>query len=254
MIRRFRAIIESTTEPEDHEILWYNKGDLFYWEHHKWKPFLDFDATEISYINDEDTSISTIGEALDKLLYVFPVIKNFTLKQSGTYERGFTINNLDFSWQYNKNIIKEQSLNCLGSTIKLPIEVRDYSLNKTITTNTSFILEMSDGKNTTSATKNINFIEYIYYGTKLKNNENTKKLKISPANKGLTITAKTNEYIWIFIPKSAGFTKIWYNNVDSTDDFTYKNHTYTSDTNIQVEGILYTSKNHSLNEVALKFT
>lgn len=249
MIRKFRAIVESIKEPEDHEVLWYYQGNLYYFGKNAWEPFLNLDASEISYISEEDSSISNIKEALDKLMYVTPIIKSFRLAQSGTYEKGLTINKLDFSWQYNKNKIKEQSLN----NINLPIDLREITLQRTVYSNMSFVLKMNDGTTETSATTSIRFIEYIYYGTKL-NDTNVKKLKVSPSAGGLTITANKNEYIWIFIPKSSGFTKIWNNNVDSTDDFNREEYTYTADTNAKVVGTLYTSKNHSLNEVILKFT
>ena len=80
------------------------------------------------------------------------------------------------------------------------------------------------------------------------------RLKINPASAGINITANANEYIWIFIPRSAGYTKLWHNNVDSTDDFIYTPTDFVTDTNLSVAGTLYVSKNHSLNNVILKFT
>lgn len=71
---------------------------------------------------------------------------------------------------------------------------------------------------------------------------------------GITITANANEYIWVFIPRSTGYTKLWHNNVDSTDDFVYKPINFDTDTNLSVAGTFYVSKNHSLNSVTLKFT
>lgn len=68
---------------------------------------------EVSYTPEEAEDVSTVHEALDKLLYVTPKINTFTLRQAGTYERGTTISSLDFSWSYNKKLIRKQRLDGL---------------------------------------------------------------------------------------------------------------------------------------------
>lgn len=249
-MRRFRAIIETQIEPEDHEVLWYYKGKLLYWGNESWEPFLLVDAIEIPYETEEDESITTVQEALNKLLYVFPKISSFTLKQSGTYENGSTISTLDFSWDYNKNLIKEQKLD----NTPIPPTIRQARLNRDIKVNSVFTLWCSDGTNTATATTSIKFVNYMYYGTQSADGTSLKRSKLNPSAGSFTVVANAGEYIWIFIPKSSGLTKIWHNNVDSTDDFVKEEIGFLTDTGLNIQGTFYVSKNHSLNSVTLKFT
>ncbi len=250
MIRKFRAIVETPIEPEDHNVLWYYQGNILYFGNESWEPLLDIDASEIVYENEDDPSITTIKEALDKLLYEPLVIKKFNLIQGGTHERGVIISTLDFSWEYNKSKLRSQTIN--GTSISS--DLRNVSFDTNIDSNSTFTLIANDGKTTARATSDIRFTEFIYYGTKLESTE-IKRLKIQPNISTITIVAGTKEYIWIFIPKSTGYTKIWHNNVDSTEDFIkVSDYVYTADTNAKVLGTLYVSKNHSLNDVTLKFT
>ena len=249
-MRRFRAIIETKVEPTDHEVLWYYKKKLLYWGNDTWEPFLQVDSIEIPYETEEDESITTVQGALDKLLYVVPKITSFTLSQAGTYESGTIISALDFSWSYNKKLIREQRLN----NIAIPYSVRELKLTRDIKTNTTFTLWGSDGTNSVTSTTSIKFVDYIYYGTQDAEGNSLKRNKLNPSNAGLTVVANTGEYIWVFLPKTSGFTKIWHNNVDSTDDFIKENINFNTDTGLSIAGTLYVSKNHSLNSVTLKFT
>lgn len=82
---------------------------------------------------------------------------------------------------------------------------------------------MTDGTNTATASTSIKFVDYIYYGCSIDSELHgiISRLKVNPSAAGINVTANAGQYIWIFIPKSAGFTKLWHNNTDSTDDFTY---------------------------------
>ena len=188
--------------------------------------------------------------ALDKLLYVTPKVTSFTLRQSGTYENGATIPVQDFSWSYNKKLIREQTIN--GMKI-VPPTVRSLHTENPIKVNTTFNLWASDGTNEVTASTSVRFVNYIYYGTS-KDEESLRRLKVNPSARGISITAGKDEYIWIFIPRTAGYTKIWHNNVDSTDDFRYESVKFHTDTELDIDGMFYISKNHSLNAVTLKFT
>lgn len=249
-MKRFRAIVETSKEPEDKEVLWYYKNTLLYYSNGAWRNLLPIVASIIPYNTEEDSNVTTVQEALDKLLYVYPKITSFTLKQAGVYEKGTVFKQLNFSWSYNKSLIKEQKIN----DISLPLSIREYTSNENIDTDSVYILTASDGTNTISTITSIRFVDYIYFGTLYSNEEYVYKRKINPSIGGFTITAGAKEYLWIFIPKSSGLSKIWHNNVDSTDDFTTTEMTFNTDTGLSVEGTYYVSKNHSLNEVTLKFT
>ena len=248
MIGKFRAIVQTPKAPQDHEVIWFWKGKALYWDNGEWQPFHLIDAPEVEYTSEEAEEVKTVQEALDKLLYVTPKINTFTLGQAGTYERGATISTLDFSWSYNKKLIRKQRLD----GVDLVPTVRQATVEKDITSNTSFTLWASDGTNEVSASTSIRFVDYIYYGVQDSEGVSLKRHKINSSS--ITITANTNEYIWIFIPRSTGYTKLWHNNVDSTDDFIYKPVSFETDTNLSIAGTFYVSKNHSLNSVTLKFT
>lgn len=246
-MRKFRAIVETNIEPQDHHVLWYWKGKLLYWGNDAWEPFLLVDAVEIPYKTEEDESITTVQGALDKLLYVVPDITSFTLNEAGTYERGTIISSLDFSWDYNKELIRKQRL----GVMIMPASVRKARLMRDIRTDTTFTLYGSDGTTQTSATTSIKFVDYLYYGKVEKPDE---KLKLNPSDAELTITVEEGEHIWMFIPNSSGLTKVWYDNIDSTDSFTYYPMIYHTDTGLNVAGTYYVSKHSGLGTITLKIT
>lgn len=250
MIRKFRAVVQTSKEPQDKEVLWFWKGKVLYWDNGRWQPFHLIDAFEVAYEYEEVPGVDTVQKALDKLLYVTPEVTNFTLSQAGEYENGVTISNLDFSWGYNKELIRKQRLD----GIDLPESVRRMSMEKEVNTNTSFTLWASDGTNEVTSTASITFVNYIYYGVMSSEGQIIRKLKVSPAAEGISVVARPEEYIWIFIPRTAGYTTLWHNNIDSTDAFVSTPITFDTDTNLSIAGTLYVSKHHSLNRVTLKFT
>lgn len=246
-MRKFRAIVETNIEPQDHNVLWYWKGKLLYWSNDAWEPFLLVDAIEIPYETEEDESITTVQGALDKLLYVVPEVISFTLNEAGTYERGTTISTLNFSWDYNKELIRGQRLD----DMVIPTSVRKARLMKDIRTDTTFTLYGNDGTTQASATASIKFVDYLYYGKVEKSDE---KFKLNPSDAEFTITAEEGEHIWMFIPNTSGLTKVWYNNIDSTDAFIHYPMVYHTDTGIKVAGTYYVSKHSGLGTITLKIT
>ena len=248
MIRKFRAIVQTPKEPQDHEVLWYWKGKILFWNNGEWQPFHTIDASEIAYTSKEAEDINTVHEALDKLLYITPKINTFTLKQAGTYERGTTISTLDFAWDYNKKLIQKQRLDDLD----LIPTIRQFTIEKDITSDTSFTLWATDDVNEVTASTSIQFIDYIYYGTTSLNGELIIQ-KISPTVNEILVIAKDEEHIWVFIPQSTGYTKIIHNGVDSTDSFIVVPQEYRTDTGVLSNGIMYISKHPNLGQVTLKF-
>lgn len=247
MIRKFRAIIQTQEEPQDHEVLWYWKGKLLYWDNDTWNPFLIVNTSEIPYETEENESVTTVQEAFDNLLYVVPEITSFILNEAGTYERGTVISELNFSWEYNKELIKEQKLD----SIIIPPSVRKATLSKNIRTNITFTLYGSDGINQTLATTSIKFVDYLYYGKVEKPDE---KFKLNPSEVEFTITSEEDEHIWIFIPNTSGLTKVWKDNIESTDAFIHYPMVYSTDTGINVAGTYYESKHSGLGTITLKIT
>lgn len=196
-------------------------------------------------LKDNENTLLKLREYVDDLSSL--KVTDFTMTQMGTYETGTIIYVQDFSWKYNKDNIVNQTIN----NISIPTSLRKLSTESLIQEDTLFTLVASNGKEETLDTVSINFVDYIYYGTA--SDSIISRLKINPSAGAITVDAKENEYIWIFIPDSAGYSKILYNNWDSTSDFHKESAVFRTDTNIEVQGIMYESKNHSLNNIILKF-
>lgn len=80
-------------------------------------------------------------------------------------EIGQTVNSVNLNWSYNKPAVVSQSLDHgIGS---LPINLRSYNFipGTPITSNTSFILNASDGIGSTSDSATIEFRRKRYWGT-----------------------------------------------------------------------------------------
>jgi hypothetical protein len=122
---------------------------------------------------------------------------------------GTVIDELNFTWNYNKKLLLSQVLN--GESID--ITKRSYDISESIDKDTTFIIEVSDGTNTSFSTTSINFIEYIYIST----SENSQKA-INPTS-NYDINVPDEDYLRVFIPKSLEYSKIYINGIDSTDSF-----------------------------------
>ena len=122
-------------------------------------------ASDVTYDNTALANVDNVAEALDiiisELYYVAPKITSFTATPAGgVFEVGTTISAPTFNWSYNKAITSQTLTNCtLSST-----DIRKTSYTSDITTNKSFTLQASDGKNTTKSTISYAFIHASYYG------------------------------------------------------------------------------------------
>ena len=155
------------------------------------------------YTNSDNPSISTVGEALDQLLY-----KELTIKSKVTpsiAERGETIPEVEFSWEYNKNIISQKLDN-----IDISPDIRSITLSN-IRQTISKSLWVTDGKSTKTTTMAIQFKLASYYGVSNKTtitsddiiNSFTRDLNFQKGS-SVTITAQDNQYIYFMLPKSMG--------------------------------------------------
>ena len=196
------------------------------------------------YTNSDNPSISTVGEALDQLLY-----KELTIKSKVTpsiAERGEIIPEVEFSWEYNKNIISQKLDN-----IDISPDTRSITLSNVRQT-ISKSLWATDGKSTKTTTMAIQFKLASYYGVSNKTtltsddiiNSFTRDLNFQKGS-SVTITAQDNQYIYFMLPKSMGQVQFYvggfeggFQVVDSNFQFT-KNGTTNS-------YILYRSDNLGL--------
>lgn len=67
MIRKFRAIVQSNVEPEDHEVIWLVKGKLLYWDN-GWEILCTLDISDIIYEHSSLKEVKNVKQALDTII------------------------------------------------------------------------------------------------------------------------------------------------------------------------------------------
>ena len=67
MIRKFRAIVQSNVEPEDHEVIWLVKSKLLYWDN-GWEILCTLDISDIIYEHGSLKEVKNVKQALDTII------------------------------------------------------------------------------------------------------------------------------------------------------------------------------------------
>ena len=122
-------------------------------------------ADAVSYNNDT-ISVTNVEEALNKLIsdyyYVKPSINSFTATPNGgTFEVGHVVSApITFNWSYNKDITTQTLTDCTLADET----VRTATYDTDITTNKTFTLTASDGKNNVSKSISYTFVSPYYTG------------------------------------------------------------------------------------------
>ena len=64
-MKKYRAIVKSSIEPQDHEVIWEFKNKLYHWLNGDWKPFIISDPNDIFLYGDTSNRPSkpTIGQS-----------------------------------------------------------------------------------------------------------------------------------------------------------------------------------------------
>ena len=158
-------------------------------------------------LNRIEAAIYEHTQMLDELLYKAITINNFSISKS-TAELGEKLIGLILNWSYNKTPTYQKLDNVL-----IDNELRKYTIEKEISSNTSFKLEVSDGKTTVNRTASINFYNGRYYG--VSNSETYDSDFILSLNKTLTNSRACNftvncgpgQYIFFAIPTRFGTPK-----------------------------------------------
>ena len=196
------------------------------------------------YTNSDNPSISTVGEALDQLLY-----KELTIKSKVTpniAERGEIIPEVVFSWEYNKNIISQKLDN-----IDISPDIRSITLSN-IRQTISKSLYATDGKSTKTTTMAIQFKLASYYGVSNKTtltsddiiNSFTRDLNFQKGS-SVTITAQDNQYIYLMLPKSMGQVQFYVGGFEGGFQIVDPNFQFTKN-GVTNSYILYKSDNPGL--------
>ena len=122
-----------------------------------------YPADAVGYVNDTIGS-NNVEEALNKLIsdyyYVKPSINSFTATPNGgIFEVGHVVSApITFNWAYNKDITTQTLTGCTLADET----VRTATYDTDITTNKTFTLTASDGKNNVSKSISYTFV-YPYY-------------------------------------------------------------------------------------------
>ena len=196
------------------------------------------------YTNSDNPSISTVGEALDQLLY-----KELTIQSTVTpniAEIGETVPEVKFSWKYNKNVT-QQSFD--GTDIGL--DIREVALQD-VTSTTSKSLQAFDGENTKKVVMSITFKLASYYGVSESTPTNSEEI-ISRFTRDLnfykgssvTITAQDNQYIYLMLPKSIGQVQFYVGGFEGGFQIVDPNFQFTKN-GVTNSYILYKSDNPGL--------
>lgn len=162
------------------------------------------DLITAAKLNNIEQALLDHTKKLDELLYKAITINTFSISKS-TAELGERLIGLILNWSYNK-IPTYQKLD----NVLIDNELRKYTVEKEISSNTSFKLEVSDGKTTVSKTATINFYNGRYYG--VSDSEIYDSDFILSLNKTLTNSRACNftvncgpgQYIFFAIPTRFG--------------------------------------------------
>lgn len=119
----------------------------------------DITSDSIQYINEDGESMS-IKDALDNLFYKPTTILSFKSNVSSKQEKGTVLNNIKFNWEVEGKV----HLQTLQDII-LDNDVREYILNKPITSNTTFKLIVNDSKNFDTKSLSVNYYDTVYFGS-----------------------------------------------------------------------------------------
>ena len=164
----------------------------------------NLNAGSVRYTTSADESIVTIQDALDKLLYI-PLTINLSSNVSTTLEKGYTVNNISFSWSYNKNIVSQKFNN-----IDLDTSIRKYEYDLPFNSNKSFKLEANDGKSNFNKSIGFSFLNGRYWGVSSSNNYNSNfilnlsKELVENKSKTFTVNCGENQYIFYCVPSRLG--------------------------------------------------
>ncbi len=164
--------------------------------------FLDIEM--IPYSTANDTNITSVKDALDKLLYVNLSI-SLNSNVATTLEKGRVIDSITFSWSYNKKVISQTFNN-----ESLNVDVRSYIYNSPLSSNKTFTLSANDGTNSFSRNISFSFLNGRYWGVSNNTSYNSdfvnslSKELASSRSKTFTVNCGQDQYIYYCIPTSFG--------------------------------------------------
>lgn len=158
----------------------------------------------IPYSNEADSSITTIKDALDKLLYV-DLTMSLNTNVSTTFEKGRAIDGITFNWSYNKKIVSQ-----IFNNKALDVDARLYMYDTPLSSDKTFTLIANDGVKELSGSISFNFLNGVYWGVSSEVSYDSNfiiklsKDLASNRNKTFTVNCGANQYIYYCIPINYG--------------------------------------------------
>lgn len=158
----------------------------------------------IPYSTANDINITSVKDALDKLLYVDLVI-SFNSNIATTLEKGMVVDTILFNWSYNKKIVSQ-----IFNNETLNVDVRTYAYSTPLSSNKTFTLIANDGTKGFSRNISFSFLNGRYWGVSNSTsydsgfiNGLSKELS-SSRNKTFTVNCGADQHIYYCIPTSFG--------------------------------------------------
>lgn len=195
-------------------------------------------------IDTNTTNISALQNKIDDVSNPLTIV--LTLDKSNI-EIGSTINSVTLNWTCSKSV---NSQTFEGSAIDSTLRTKTY--NGIITSNKTFTLTATtNGGTTVTKTNVISFVNGIYVGKSTLNtydstlvNSLTKTLSENK-NKNYTVTANSNEYIYLCYPKRLGVSNFVCNGFAGGFNLV-ETISYTNSSNFTEDYYIYKSTNINL--------
>jgi len=178
-------------------------------------------APQMPYSNSGYPLLSTVGLALDHLLYT-PLSISYLSNSVGTVEIGTTITSVVLNWAYNESTVTSQSLNqSIGS---LSTALRTYTHTTSFTSNRTYTLSASDGTTNPTASTGISFLPRYYYGQSamatVASSSDVLSMPLQPfaSSRSLSVSnyAISSAYRWFCYPASYGTANFTVNGLANT--------------------------------------
>ncbi len=153
-------------------------------------------------------------QAYEAATYEEPQITSFTMNVDDTYEIGSTVNSITFDWAYNKDITSQTLTDCTLASAS----VRTATYDTPLSSNKTFTLTASDGKNSVSASKSVSFKHKVYWGAASEPSEFTSAFILALTGKKFATNYKGSynmnlgegQYGYLAYPASWGTVSAWW--------------------------------------------
>ena len=175
-------------------------------------------AEKVTYVNAAYPAVSNVKDALDELLY-FPPSATLTITVAGgtTHEIGSAVDEVTLSWSFNKDV-SGVTLTDFGPVVTPGMHT---FTGLGLTTNKSWTITGSDGKQSASATRSVLFQHQRYWGTSPETSLDSADI-LALSNEFATGRAQSRtmdgngQYIYFAYPKSWGQASFKVNGLDNT--------------------------------------